>query len=74
MPEEAIQILSEIRNELNRPRVKFLTRKDIMKMLKYSEATVSAMFRRADFPAIAIGKSYVVEESAFIKWCRQRRV
>lgn len=75
MSDEAILLLQEIRDELKaeRKKVKFLTRKDIMNMLKYSEATVSNMFRRSDFPSIKLGKRHVVEESALIEWCRQKR-
>ena len=75
MSDEAILLLQEIRDELKteKKKARFLTRKDIMKMLKYSEATVSNMFRRADFPSIKLGKSHVVEESALIDWCKQKR-
>lgn len=74
MSEDAMQMLIEIKNELSKPKVKFLTRKDIQKLLKYSEATITALFRREDFPAIVVGKCHVVEESAFIDWCKERRV
>lgn len=73
MPEEVMQMLTEIKNELNKPKIKFLKRKDIQKLLRYSEATITALFRREDFPAIVVGKAHVVEESAFIEWCKQRR-
>lgn len=75
MSDEAILLLQEIRDELKteKKKARFLTRKDIMKMLKYSETTVTSMFKRADFPAITLGKTHVVEESALIEWCRQKR-
>lgn len=75
MSDEAILLLQEIRDELKteKKKARFLTRKDIMKMLKYSETTVTSMFKRADFPSITLGKTHVVEESALIEWCRQKR-
>lgn len=76
MSEEAIEILEEIRDELrvDKPRIRFFTRKDVMKLLGYSEATVGCIFRRKDFPSINLGKSHVVEENAFIEWCKEKRV
>jgi hypothetical protein len=76
MSQEAIEILEEIRDVLrvDKPRIKFLTRKDVRKLLGYSEATVGVLFRRKDFPSINLGKSYVVEENAFIEWCKEKRV
>ena len=54
MGEEVIKLLQEIREELKERKksVKFLSRKDVMEMLNYSEATVTKMFRRSDFPSI----------------------
>ena len=76
MSEKLIEILEEIRDELReeKTRIKFLSRKDVMKLLGYSEFTVGCIFRRKDFPAITLGKSHVVEENAFLEWCSQRRV
>ena len=76
MSEEAIKLLQEIRDELKikKSEVKFLSRRDVMKMLNYSDATVTKMFRRSDFPSINIGKNHYVEESALIEWCRTKRV
>ncbi len=75
MPEEVIEILAEIRDELkdDKPRIKFLSKKDVKKLLGYSDSTVGCIFRRKDFPSITLGKSYVVEENAFIEWCKQKR-
>ena len=75
MGEEVIKLLQEIREELKERKksVKFLSRKDVMEMLNYSEATVTKMFRRSDFPSINLGKNHYVEENVLLEWCRQKR-
>lgn len=52
----------------------FLTAKDIAKIMGCSEKTAREIMRRADFPLIRVGKNYKVEESAFEKWTKKRRV
>ena len=75
MLEEVIEILHEIRDELKKDKkqVKFLSRQELMKLLNYSEQTVTKLFRRDDFPSIKIGKNHYVEENALIEWCKQKR-
>lgn len=75
MVEEVIKLLQEIMEELKARKTgdKFLSRKDVMEMLNYSEATVTKMFRRSDFPSINLGKNHYAEENALLEWCRQKR-
>lgn len=75
MSDEVVLLLQEIRDELklNKKDVRFLTRREVMEKLKYSEATITKMFRRVDFPSINLGKSHYVEENALIEWCKQKR-
>jgi hypothetical protein len=47
----------------------FLTVADVMDNLKISKATAYKLFKRADFPAIIVGKKSIrVEVNAYIKW------
>ena len=75
MQDEVVLLLQEIRDELktDKNEVRLLTRKEVMNKLKYSEATVTKMFRRADFPSIKLGKIHYVEENALLEWCKEKR-
>lgn len=73
MLEEIIKLLKEIKENMNDKDVKFLSRKDVMELLNYSEATVTKMFRRSDFPSINLGKIHYVERNALLEWCKQKR-
>lgn len=46
--------------------------KDIQEILKIGRNRAYDIFAREDFPAILIGKKYVVEETAFCSWLKQR--
>ena len=53
--------------------MEFLTTKDIQELTGWSKPTVLKLFARKDFPAITIGRPFIVEKSAFEKWCERRR-
>lgn len=52
----------------------FLTPMDVSKIIGCSVQAARELFYRDDFPTIKIGKNYKVMKSAFIDWCRSRRV
>ncbi len=52
----------------------FLTPMDIAKAMDCSVPTARSLFYREDFPTIKVGKNFKVMKSAFIDWCRERRV
>lgn len=54
--------------------IKMLTVDEVKEVLKLGKDKVYAIFRRDDFPAIRIGKRFVVEEGALKKWLQERRI
>ena len=52
----------------------FLTPMDISKIIGCSVQAARELFYREDFPTIKVGKNFKVMKSAFIDWCRERRV
>lgn len=52
----------------------FLTPMDVSKIIGCSVQAARELFYREDFPTIKVGKNYKVMKSAFIDWCRERRV
>ena len=68
----------EIRNEITETKAEdelvFLTPMEVSKIIGCSVQAARELFYREDFPTIKIGKNYKVMKSAFIDWCRSRRV
>lgn len=54
--------------------IKMLTVDEVKEVLQLGKDKVYAIFRRDDFPAIRIGKRFVVEEGALKKWLQERRI
>lgn len=52
----------------------FYTTKDVRKILGIGNKTCLALFHRADFPCIKIGKSFLIDVEAFKKYISTRRV
>ncbi len=52
----------------------FLTPMDVSKIIGCSVQAARELFYREDFPTIKVGKNFKVMKSAFIDWCRERRV
>ncbi len=52
----------------------FLTPMDVAKIINCSVQAARELFYREDFPTIKVGKNFKVMKSAFIDWCRSRRV
>ena len=52
----------------------FLTPMDVSKIIGCSVQAARELFYREDFPTIKVGKNFKVMKSAFIDWCRSRRV
>ena len=52
----------------------FLTPMDVSKIIGCSVQAARELFYREDFPTIMVGKNFKVMKSAFIDWCRERRV
>ena len=50
-----------------------LTVKDVMKDLQVGRNTAYKIFAREDFPAILLGKKYVVDSEAYATWKKNRR-
>lgn len=53
--------------------IKVFTVEDIMNILQIGRNRAYDIFRRDDFPAILIGKKYVIEQNAFYMWLQSRR-
>jgi hypothetical protein len=47
---------------------------DVSKIIGCSVQAARELFYREDFPTIKIGKNFKVMKSAFIDWCKSRRV
>ena len=52
----------------------FLTPMDVAKIIGCSVQAARELFYREDFPTIKVGKNFKVMKSAFVDWCRERRV
>ncbi|MBE6816480.1 MAG: helix-turn-helix domain-containing protein [Ruminococcaceae bacterium] len=52
----------------------FLTPMDVSKIIGCSVQAARELFYREDFPTIKVGKNLKVMKSAFVDWCRSRRV
>lgn len=52
----------------------FLTPMDVSKIIGCSVQAARELFYREDFPTIKVGKNFKVMKSAFVDWCRERRV
>ena len=57
----------------NNSNINILTVKDVQETLKIGRNRAYNIFARADFPAIRIGKKFVVEEKAFQNWLQEKR-
>ena len=68
----------EIRNETTETKAEeelvFLTPMDVSKIIGCSVQAARELFYREDFPTIKVGKNFKVMKSAFVDWCRSRRV
>ena len=68
----------EIRNEITETKAEdelvFLTPMDVSKIIGCSVQAARELFYRDDFPTIKVGKNFKVMKSAFVDWCRERRV
>lgn len=53
--------------------IKTFTVEDIMQILKIGRNRAYDIFKREDFPAILIGRKYVIEQNAFYMWLQNRR-
>lgn len=53
--------------------VNLLTVEDVRARLKIGRNKAYDIFARDDFPAILIGRKYVIEETALKKWLQERR-
>ena len=52
----------------------FLTPMDVSKIIGCSVQAARELFYREDFPTIKVVKNFKVMKSAFIEWCRSRRI
>lgn len=50
-----------------------LTVQEVQDILKIGRNKVYEVFARQDFPAICLGRRYVVEQKAFNNWLQSRR-
>lgn len=53
--------------------IQVFTVQDVMKILHIGRNRVYDIFKRDDFPAILIGRKYVIEQNAFYIWLQNRR-
>ena len=53
--------------------IKTLTVEDVKDILKIGRNRAYDIFAREDFPAILLGRKYVVEENALKNWLQKRR-
>lgn len=52
----------------------FLNSEQVAQRLQCSLPTARQIMRRADFPLIRVGRSFMVLESAFKEWANKRRI
>ena len=50
-----------------------LTVEDVMKDLKVGRNTAYKIFKRADFPAILLGRKYFIWKEPYEEWKKKRR-
>lgn len=55
-------------------RPEFYNTKDISKIMRCSLPTAREVMRRADFPLIIVGRSWMVSKKAFEKWSEARHI
>lgn len=65
-----INVLQRLNTSSNEP--KFLTAKDVSKILKINVNSATELMQNDDFPSLKIGR-LKVEEQAFLDWCRQNK-
>ena len=53
---------------------KFLSTKDVMKILKIGNKACLELFHRKDFPSVKVGRSFKVLEDSFIEYFKTRQV
>ena len=68
------EIKKEITETKAEEEIVFLTPMDVSKIIGCSVQAARELFYREDFPTIKVGKNLKVMKSAFIDWCRSRRV
>lgn len=52
--------------------IKTFTVDNVMQILKIGRNRAYDIFKRKDFPAILIGRKYVIEQNAFYNWLQTR--
>ncbi len=68
------EIIKEETSTKTEEEIVFLTPMDVAKIIGCSTQAARELFYREDFPTIKVGKNFKVMKSAFIDWCRSRRV
>ena len=68
------EIIKEENATKTEEEIVFLTPMDVSKIIGCSVQAARELFYREDFPTIKVGKNFKVMKSAFIDWCRSRRV
>lgn len=53
--------------------MRFYTEEELQEVLQVSRRQAKALMRTAGFPSVRIGRSYRVEEEAFLDWMKQTR-
>lgn len=53
--------------------MKIYTEKDLQDILQLSQKQIKALMKVNGFPSVKIGRSYRVEEEAFLEWLHQTR-
>ena len=53
--------------------MKIYTEEDLQDILQLSQKQIKALMRVNEFPSVKIGRSYRVEEEAFLEWLHQTR-
>ena len=53
---------------------RFLSTKDVMKILKIGNKACLELFHRKDFPSVKIGRAFKVSEDSFIEYFKTRRI
>lgn len=53
--------------------MRFYTEEELQEVLQVSKRQAKALMRTSGFPSIRIGRSYRVEEEAFLDWMKQTR-
>lgn len=53
--------------------MRFYTEEELQDVLQVGKRQAKALMRTSGFPSIRIGRSYRVEEEAFLDWMKQTR-